>query len=216
MYNEIMKLYDLKNKAVGMPQDTVIKVIRTSEINLPKALMEYYLILGKSKAVNASFNRLVAVNKLYFIGSYLVFFEENQDSVLWAISRKDLQQSDPPVYSSSDNGTSWIKDADKVSGFLNGMAFWQAALGGLKYNANKSGIDKNTYNLIIREYNRIDKQNKWDLIQFTGDYTCIINITTDKKGKPGDVFIAANSKKGFNEMSDKLKIDWDYSYDMDK
>jgi hypothetical protein len=213
MYNEIIKLYNLASSSKGISKDAINKVLLKLKSDLPKTLLEYYLLIGKENKVNSFFNRLVPATKLYFIKDYLIFFEENQECVLWAILKNDLKYSDPKVYASYDNGETWIIDGNKLSEFLISMALWQASIGALKFNANKGSIDKSTINIIEMNNIKISKLNNWDLIQYTNNYNNIINITINKKGTPNGIYVAANSKKEFEIMNNYLNIEWDYSYD---
>ncbi len=61
-------------------------------IRLPKALRDYYLVAGREKILNHSFNRLYSPSEWELHSGKLIFMEENQTVVVWGISISNRNQ----------------------------------------------------------------------------------------------------------------------------
>src|SRR5215813_4450603 len=69
------------------------------KLRLPRMLRAVYLMSGKTACIHNSYNRLVEPKDLYLFDddTSLVFYEENQIVVRWALRLSDLPAGDPPV-----------------------------------------------------------------------------------------------------------------------
>lgn len=102
---------------------------------LPRALRTLYLRTGRAKSLHAAHNMLVPPEAIDLAGDHLVFYEENQAVVVWAIARARLSEADPPVDQGqcSDDGWTFYPEFGSVSEFACSQGAWQAVQGGLPF-----------------------------------------------------------------------------------
>src|SRR5262245_61284773 len=102
-------------------------------VKLPKALWDFYAVVGRHK-LNQHYNRLLSPVDLFLATDHLVFMEENQAVVYWGVSRDELSKKDPPVFQAQtpEEGP-WYSEGASCSEFLIAMLYWQAVGGGLPY-----------------------------------------------------------------------------------
>ena len=222
-YQKIKKLYCL-SKNSGYSENEIVEVENNLEIKFPEILREYYHILGKNKAVNESFNRLLNINgEIGFTddNNYLVFYEENQGVVYWAISKNEIGNNNPKVYGNyypNNKSGDWFIDSETIEGFLLTMAYWNGVLGGLKYNAiysKDSCIKSNIIKTIENGWEEIKGITNQQLRFFENDGTEIIALTTDLENNVNGIHIGTNNKETFIKTLKKINIKWDYRSDED-
>jgi hypothetical protein len=220
---KIKTLYDL-SKSEGYSDNEIIEAENNLHIKFPRILREYYLILGKNKTVNESFNKLLNINgEVGFTGDnhYLVFYEENQGAVYWAIDKKDMETDNPKVYGNYDPGNApgeWFIDSETMDGFLLSMAYWNGALEGLKYTANCSnddGIENDIIKSVENHWNEIKGITNQQLRFFANDDMEIIVLTTDLENNANGIYTGTSDQSKFVEILEKMKVKWDYRSDED-
>lgn len=106
-------------------------------VKLPAALVALYRRTGRATSLHESHNRLVTLEQVDFAGDHLVFYEENQDVVVWGIERSRLADDDPPVDqgqpTAAPNVGTFYPEFASVSEFARAQGAWQAVQGGLPY-----------------------------------------------------------------------------------
>jgi hypothetical protein len=183
---------------------------------LPEMLKEYYLSLGKQEAINYSYNRLLKPGgEIGFSqDDYLVFYEENQGVVFWGIKRADLHLSNPPVYgnySGDEMQPDWHLECAATDAFLLLMAVYNGVLGGLAFNANSfETVPRETVEDIQNTYEEIKEISHATQRVFTRDYEAMISLSFDKEGNCTGAFIGTGDADRFDEMLDKLDLEWSY------
>lgn len=220
---KIRQLYELdETKNYGFSETEILDLEKRLNFVFPKVLREYYLTLGKNKQLNDTFNRLLKPKSEidFSTDRYLVFYEENQAVVFWAIKEQDLQLDNPCVYGNYDavNLTQeWFIDSPTMESFLLSMAFWNGVLGGLKFNANtETDLTETVINKIEEFWTEIKGITNQQLRFFTSDFSDIIAFTTDLNSKINGLYIGSNDKKKYKNIIDRLKIEWDYRADIDE
>ena len=78
-FQKIRHLYNVaENENFGFAESEIVELEKRLGIVLPAKLREYYLTLGKHKAINYSYNRMLQPGKIKFSpDEYLIFYEEN-------------------------------------------------------------------------------------------------------------------------------------------
>jgi hypothetical protein len=221
---KIEVLYNLpENKNYGIDENEIILAENNLKIKLPRILREYYLKLGKNKKINNSFNQLLKPKQTKFTdgGNYLVFCEENQGVIYWAININDMENDNPKVYSTYDQNNSnqeWYIDSETMENFLLSAAYWNGVLGGLKFTANDSN-DNGYENSIIKNVENNFMEIKGITNQhvrfFSNENIEIIALTFDLENKYNGIYAGSNNKKTFNKILEKINIEWDYRSDWD-
>lgn len=102
---------------------------------LPRALRDYYLLIGRH-SLNRVFNQLLPPSRIEISGRHLVFQEENQAVVVWG-TKVSSEADDPAVFVANvvNDGTTgpWLPEKARCSQFLSAMLCLQAVFGGLPH-----------------------------------------------------------------------------------
>ncbi len=222
---KIRQLYGLdETRNYGFSETEILDLEKRLNFVFPKVLREYYLTLGKNQKLNDTFNRLLKPKSEidFSTDRHLVFYEENQAVVYWAIKEQDLYLDNPCVYGNYDavNLTQeWFVDSLTTENFLLSMAFWNGVLGGLKFNANteaKNDLIETVINQVEKNWTELKGITNQQLRFFTSDFSDIITFTTDLNSKINGIFIGSNDKKKYENIINTLKIEWDYRTDRDE
>jgi hypothetical protein len=220
----IKLLYNLpQNNTYGISENEIILMENNLKIKLPKILREYYLTLGNNKNINNSFNRLFEPKEISFTedGNYLVFYEENQGVVYWAINKNDMENENPRVYGNYDPDDltqDWFIDSETTDNFLLSMAYWNGVLEGLNFSANysnDSGIESNIIKNIEDNFSEIKGITNQQLRFFTDRNIEIIVLTFDTKYNYNGIYIGTNDEEAYKNIVEKINIEWDYRSDKD-
>lgn len=213
----IRKLYQLGDAPQGYPGDELSQAAERLDIRLPEVLRNYYTDLGKNIAVNAHHNRLLAPEDMYVTASgYLVFYEENQGVAVWGISCDRLHEAHPPVCGSYDaEQEEWWEDSDSPEHFLLSMAYWNAALGGLRHMAMSEQVSPDIITMIEPRWPEHKGITNQYLRFFTSDHSDILTVTTDAEGLATGLYIASDDPEKYTQIVEGLDISWDYRSDRD-
>ena len=109
----------------GVLLEDILEAESWSDVPVPLALQEWYLLGGRRSDLNAALNYLLSPAQLEVSDEHLVFFVENQAVVRWGIRVSDLARVDPPVYLDDDFSVptappshQWILENTMLSEFL--------------------------------------------------------------------------------------------------
>lgn len=106
----------------GLGDDVVQAKLVECGLMLPKALFDYYA-LASEHSINTEHNQLLPIEEIRWINSKLVFMEENQCVVYWAIDQADISSPNPIVWQGINSDTvAWHEEPYKLNQFL--MAMW--------------------------------------------------------------------------------------------
>lgn len=171
-------------------------------IRLPRALRDYYLLIGRHR-LNQAHNRLLAPTELLVGSRHLVFLEENQGVVSWGVAA-DTNDDDPAVLQAQDAASGpWFTEKARCSQFMCAMFCWQAVGGGLPHHAGADKITKSTVLEVKRHWPIIAQMR--DLVAFggSGQVVCVV-----KSGKNTSLAVAGRSKKDIEQIQNKLDIEF--------
>lgn len=120
----------------GIDIDDIYKVEKTLNCKIPNTLVDYYTQIGKIELFTNGFNQFVAPEELLILDNKLVFLEENQGVLYWAI---DLDEN--TVYQTSDLNvnTTWYKEDFKLPSFLEMMLYFQCLFADQSYHQKVQG-----------------------------------------------------------------------------
>lgn len=219
---KIVRLYQLsKDDYWGFSETEMTAIEHSLQIKLPAVLREYYLTIGKNKAVNDSHNRLLPPENIYFTDDrYLVFYEENQGVVEWGIKESDLSLVNPSVYGNYDTiqESDWQQETQTLTDFFLSMSIYNGTLGGLLYNANSfSPVAPETVQLIQENWSEVPEIS-WERQKvYTDHYFEVISLSFDENNQCAAAFVGTSLEERFERILDLPGIDWSYtSYeDMD-
>ncbi|MDR1638691.1 MAG: hypothetical protein LBT59_03245 [Clostridiales bacterium] len=218
--DRIKALYEIaEDEESGFSESEIEEFEERKKAKLPLALRDYYSRLGKSYAVNASFNRLLGPDEAVFLGSgtHLVFYVESQKAVYWGIERGDMATENPEVHASfdpEDPEEEWGEDSGTTEGFLEAMAYWNGVLGGLGFTAN-SGIGEGIARDVEDNWERLEVASSEGFKFFTGNGQEIIVLTIGPDGIVNGIHVGASDEESFLRVMEKLDVEWDYRSDED-
>jgi hypothetical protein len=224
-FQKIRHLYNVPaNENYGFSESEIVEQEKQLGIVLPAKLREYYLTLGKHEAINYSHNRLLQPGgEIGFSpDEYLIFYEENQGVVIWGIKKEDLLNPNPPVYgnySSDEQNPAWYLELPTTEACLLMLAVYNGVLGGLKYNGNYfDPVNAEVVSYIKENWQELDDISSTTQRIFTRDYAEMISLSFDSEQNCSGIFIGANDVDRFDNMLDKLDVDWFYlsTEDMDE
>ena len=114
------------NPSDGIPFQDIANCEKRLRRNLPTALGEYYAMAGKLD-INVEHNRLYTPRQLKNWRGKLVFMEENQNVVFWAVNIND--SVDPEVLQAcNEMPLRWYSEECTFSRFILKMWRWQRGL----------------------------------------------------------------------------------------
>jgi hypothetical protein len=130
--------YSLSKSAATSPA-ALDKKAMSLGVALPAALRDYYLVAGREKRFNQSFQRLLPPSEWTVDRKRLVFMEENQAVVLWGVSLNSAAE-DPVVWQRiNDDESPWQRECRRCSEFLAVMLHLNAVSGGFEYIEQGNG-----------------------------------------------------------------------------
>ncbi|ORX85167.1 hypothetical protein BCR32DRAFT_290835 [Anaeromyces robustus] len=208
-YKNIRELFQL-DQPEGLSKE-YIERIRQQFNGLPKALENYYKLCGGCKDMNSAQNFLLAPDKKYGYTSidkfiypgYCPFYIENQCVNIWGIKQSDINQENPEVYITQDNGKTWEPTNDSVSQFLISQAYMNA-LFSMEYSTEEFyRITSNQIKQLSKQFSFVEdaKSNINNGIQFLQPYEDTIIIIINSNDEIGDLCYSSRSEKHFNEIN---------------
>ncbi|MBM4072410.1 MAG: hypothetical protein FJ271_26300 [Planctomycetes bacterium] len=176
----------------GYSAQTVRRAESRLGAKLPRALRDYYLLIGRH-ALNRVFNQLLAPNRIEISGGHLVFQEENQAVVVWG-TKVSSEANDPAVFVANilNDGTTgpWLPEKARCSQFLSAMLCWQAVCGGLPHRACAERVGKPALQRVKRCWPLLGRT--WQLAAYAsnGKVVCVV-----KDGKRSFLEVAGRTEK---------------------
>lgn len=220
---KIKRLYKLsETENYGFCKEEMIALEKQLEVKLPIKFKEYYQVLGKEENLNYVYNRLLKPDdEIEFSDDdFLVFYEENQNVVIWGINKEDLAKDNPPVYGNYDTieRSDWEIETQTTEDFFLMMAIYNGTFGGLQYNGNFIGeINAEMVKQVEEKWILIPEISRDNQKIYTDDFYDVISLSFDKNNNCTAAFIGTSDQERFDSILDVIDIDWSYlSYDDDE
>lgn len=162
-------------RALKTKEGLDITIIENAETNLgiklPQALKDFYLTVGKIELFTDAYEYFAKPEQIYIKAGKLIFLEENQSILSWAINPADSDKKQVTVYQSpnieeNEKRVEWYEESLPLDDFLVLIMYYQCACGsndmqtrtkgGYKYGyiGSKQELnDKNLWNDFIAELN---------------------------------------------------------------
>lgn len=210
-YKNIRALFHLDHPAPLL--DEQIQKIRENFGSIPKALENYYLLCGGCEEMNSTQDFLVVPDGRYGhyypeafdYPDYCVFYVENQCVSEWAVKKSDLDQDDPPVYETYDNGETWYKTSDSAAQFLTAQAYLQRVFSYPYSSEDFLEADTDQTNEIIDRFTRADADSAlYNGTWFFLPYPDTIIVVMHSHEGIFDVFYSSESERHFVEVDELL------------
>ncbi len=195
----------------GFSADELLQTETALGKPLPTVLKDFYAKYGRYP-LNQAHNRLVAPNKLTVDDNgFVVFYEENQGVILWALALADFAEENPIIYESYDNGNTWVSHADKerLSSFLVDVTLFQAIMGGYPFCAGHFGVATEVEQTILEQFAPFATDFVKRGMRYYGNAKQLIAIMEGETSN--DLWIACQKKTPFQKLMRQLKLGWDYN-----
>jgi hypothetical protein len=172
-------------------------------VKLPKALRDYYAVVGRHK-LNQVHNRLLPPARLFLAGGHLAFMQENQAVVSWG-ARCERGEEDPAVFQAADpEAGPWYSEQARCSEFLTAMLYWQAVCGGLRHAGYAERVGAEVVRRVERSWPLIARIQDLSAYCEAGQAVCVL---PDKK--TALVHVGARTKRDFRDVEERLGVELD-------
>ena len=116
----------------GIPEADIEAWEARHGVQLPGPLRAYLAEVG-NMAFNRAHNRLYTLDELVIEGDKLIFMEENQNVVQWAVDMRDLSE-EALVFQRArgEADDMWYPEELECAAFLELMIYWQTVNGGFE------------------------------------------------------------------------------------
>ena len=114
----------------GVPARQIKEVEDRLGLTLPVPLRDFYRYVGSNPLFMTAFEQVVPIEDLAAENGLLVFMEENQGVVSWALRFVDSHEEDPMVFQVDPVNCAEIHRELDIDAFLKLMLYYQAAQGG--------------------------------------------------------------------------------------
>lgn len=208
-FKEIRSLFDVRDNSFGCAVEEIVKCENYLGKKLPEVFKQYYLQLGNNEQINQTQDSLVLPAELeVYEDGFVIIYYENQ--VVWqaGIKFSDFEQDNPNVYLSYDQ-ENWDFEIGDLFNFLTAEAYLQA-LFALPFNANRTDAGAEKENYIRQNWKKSNFESYlWGTDFFQNSADEILAVM--KSENQVDIFIAAGNEEKFNQINERLNIDWDYN-----
>lgn len=171
---------------------------------LPEILTTYYRSFGRS-SFNRVFNRLLGPADITQSGEMVVFCEENQQVVKWAIRTTQPIKCDPAVFQSSAEDHRWYAEHAHLSSFLVGFLGWQLVNGGLPVSG-EAEICPGQFRALTQQATAVrglSRDERYDVrvLYVDGSVFCVIG-----RGVRKQLFFGARSGSRLRKRLDQIGV----------
>jgi hypothetical protein len=151
--------YPLKNGA-KVPAEELSATEKRLGVPIPRAVRDYYLVAGRERRFNTCHNRLLPPKGWSIDKKNLIFMEENQTVVWWAVSTRNPRSNDPAVFQGvNDEPITWVREHRRFSVFLALMLHYQAVSGGFRHLGSAAAPD-NIHEKLKHGWNYVGEVNQ--------------------------------------------------------
>lgn len=187
----------------GVPEEEIAAAEERLGIRLPAALREFYLIAGQFDQFNLAHNRLYTPEEWEVRDGKLIFMEENQVVVVWAVEGNSALEDDPPVWQGvplEGQPMEWNIEHTLCSEFLNLMLYLQGVFGGMEGSSEDFiEISEDALDILRAEWNFIGQSG--EMLVFGGDGRALCVLGT---GVSRELYIGGRTQEDFDALETSL------------
>ncbi len=201
------------SKRDGIPATNLVKAESKLGICLPRALRDYYLVAGRERILNHSFNRLRSPNEWEIHSGKLIFMQESQTVVVWGVPISKSPAQNPMVFQCplvDGELDKWYSERTRCSDFIKFMLHLQAAYGGGMPCAASAPAADDLSTKLRSEWAFGGEVNGMRVFSTPRRVVCITkwqDFGTDKK--TWRVFAGAMTQEDLTSIGTELEISWD-------
>lgn len=181
----------------GVAEDILSEAERRLGVRLPQALRAFYLTAGRFDRFNRAQDRLMPPEDWSTDGGKLIFLEENQAVVFWAVEASATPDDDPPVFRAAntpDVPFEWEVEHDRCSEFLTVHLHWQAVCGGFEHTGMAEISHEAAEGLLIG-WPRIGRVGELTAYGREGRAACVVG-----GDDPSQVYVGGRTQEEFEAI----------------
>lgn len=195
--------YSPFSEYAGVSEAELIRAEERLGIKLPKALREFYLLLGRRKDITSNQNCLLKPDQLLIDNDLLIFYVENQAVVRWGVRLPDMGLDDPPVMLDDYLGEV-IQENDAFTEFVLQMIIHETVL--TSPHSASAAINRFVSQQVEQYYERLGFPDwHWPVYptRFNGDKDTIVIVNSTEW-----IWVAARHQSALNRIDQLLKVEW--------
>src|SRR5258708_23142597 len=109
----------------GCVEKEIAKAEKGLGVRIPKAIREYYRIVGNNNDLNKYHNYFYDLKELVIDDEYLLFMDENQCVVSWGIKVSDINDENPEIWQRNNTEpVQWHSEEMAFTEFIQKMFEW--------------------------------------------------------------------------------------------
>jgi hypothetical protein len=158
----------------GVSGDEIAEAERRLGCVLPRALTAFYRVAGRATDFTDHYDHFLAPSDWSLTAGKLVFLEENQAVVIYAVD-VGLPSPDPPVFMTTNQEPfEWYEVCGRCSEFLNVMTYWEGAFGGAMPATASAAADMKVRERLDRQFQSIGEVNEMRAYSRAGTAVCLV------------------------------------------
>lgn len=126
----------------ALPEEVLLRAESRLGVSMPRALREYYGLMGAEPSLNQTHNRLLQLDELEVVQGHIAFLDENQSVVLWTVRAETTPAGDAAVFQCANaEPLEFSLEHSSCAEFLSVMLVWHACMGALEFNLSAPCTD---------------------------------------------------------------------------
>ncbi|MFD2562883.1 hypothetical protein [Aquimarina rubra] len=158
----------------GIQKASILEQEKRLNIKIPSVLKELYSTAGNNTLFSDGFHHLAEITELFIKDNKLVFLQENQSVLHWAVDLADSKTVYQTTDQSFDKDVEWYSEELHVDQFIETIIYLQCVMSDESFhNKAKSGF-RYFASLDISEYHN-NKKSKNFIDNLHNDFRQIVN-----------------------------------------
>lgn len=206
----------------GIDASVIQKKADTINITLPTTLFDFYATLGNNALFVDGFQHFAQIEELVVNDNKLIFIQENQAVVYWAVDLEDGQT----IYQTTDHNfegiVNWFKEDFTLNEFLEMLLYFQCVMSDDGYHEQVSSgfeffasLDIELYRLNLKTQHFVASLEEKSKCTIKGrgysilwNPATIVMYFTDAEGQANEMILCCSKDKAF---FDQLVTDFEFS-----
>jgi hypothetical protein len=188
--------YDL-SEADELPDTEIVDAEREMGCSVPSALREFYRLAGNARRVINHYDQFLRPHQWSLEDGKVVFLEENQAVVLYAVDAT-VPAVDPPVVIAAnwgDDPYEWHEVCRSCSEFLRVMVHWEGSFGGAMPTGGTAIVDPSIQSTLAAKFQYAGEVNKMRAYGTPGLAICLVEWDDGWR-----IFVGATEERRLDEI----------------
>jgi len=145
----------------GIQESVLLEEEKRLNIQIPSILCELYLNVGNNVLFIDGFNHFAQMNELFVKDNKLVFLQENQSVMYWAVDLTDLKTVYQTTNQNFDGAVEWFKEDVAIDRFIEMMLYFQCVMSDESFHTKAKSGFRYFASLDINEYYKNEKSKRF-------------------------------------------------------